>query len=46
MGARGTGEVCLARDESLDRSVALKTLPPDLGKNDERVRRFVHEAKR
>jgi hypothetical protein len=35
----------LARDEALDRSVALKVLPPDLVKNDARVRRFIQEAK-
>jgi serine/threonine protein kinase len=39
------GEVYIARDQSLDRSVALKVLPPDLVRNEERVRRFVQEAK-
>src|SRR5262245_30106750 len=39
------GEVYLAQDQSLDRNVALKVLPPDLVRSDERVRRFVLEAK-
>jgi len=45
LGAGGMGEVYLAQDRSLDRSVALKVLPPDLVRSEERVRRFVLEAK-
>jgi len=39
------GEVYIAQDETLGRSVALKILPPGLVRNEERVRRFVTEAK-
>ncbi len=38
------GEVYLARDTKLDRKVALKILPADVGSQD-RIRRFVQEAK-
>src|SRR5262245_31829401 len=41
----GMGEVYLARDETLDRRVALKVLPPRLVRSEERVRRFITEAK-
>src|SRR6266850_1006152 len=45
IGAGGMGEVYLAQDTTLDRKVALKILPADVAANQERMRRFVQEAK-
>ena len=45
IGEGGMGEVYLAQDTKLDRKVAVKILPADLAANQDRMRRFVQEAK-
>lgn len=45
IGAGGMGEVYLAVDTELDRTVAIKILPADLASDTQRLQRFVQEAK-
>ena len=44
LGAGGMGEVYLAQDTKLGRKVAIKLLPAEVTRNEERVRRFEKEA--
>src|SRR6266571_8182226 len=44
LGAGGMGEVYCARDEKLNRDVAIKVLPAALSQDGDRLRRFEQEA--
>ena len=45
IGAGGMGEVYLAEDTRLERKTAIKILPSNVARDEERMQRFVREAK-
>ncbi|HEX6729221.1 MAG TPA: protein kinase [Pyrinomonadaceae bacterium] len=45
IGAGGMGDVYLGHDSKLDRKVALKVLPVEAASDEDRMRRFIQEAK-